>query len=519
MSASARHASSEPAVPELGHDMIFVLFSRLLYLLTRLAVPPLVLAHVGLTAYGMWTTCFILISYIGMSASGFAVVYVRFVAIYHARGDVPAISRLLSTGTLAMGTLASGLLGVLWFAMPTVMNVFNVIQMERETVGRLWFGACAIFLLDASIGVYGYVLHGLQKIRRERQIWIVAYLLETVCIILFLHLGLGLYGMLAAFAVRYTFSISAAALVVRRALPGLSIGPCHFDWACLRLFFGFGSWVQVGGLISIAMQSADRIIAGLAMGPTAAAIMDLGGKLPSTSASLSSSVSMVAFPEAALSIYADCVRMTACLASMTLPPLACLAPLVISVWLGPRADAATLGTIMSWVAVSTHLHLLTAPASSVFRGLGKIGNEYVYHGLRITALVAGTVVLWLRAPLQPALLASVLGTCTLVSAALYLIVSHRRLTRSFGGLVRLYMLPFLAPYALGLVTAYIASSWPLAPQPSRSLSLMHLASAILVYTGAMMYLSWWLILDGRQRHACRRVWRQTCSRLFPTQRG
>jgi O-antigen/teichoic acid export membrane protein len=497
----------------LTHDMLFVVFSKLLYLAVRLAIPPLILAHVGLAEYGLWTTCFILVSYIGMSASGFAVVYVRFVAQYHAQGDVPAISRLLSTGILTMGAVAAVLLSALWLGMPHLLTLFKIAPLSRPTATWLWFGACAVFLLDASIGAFSYVLHGLQRIRREQQIWIAAYVLETLCIALFLRVGMGVYGLLAAFGVRYAFSIVAAAIVVRIELPGLRIGVRQFDRRCLGVFFGFGTGVQIGGLISTFLQSADRLIAGLAMGPAVAAMMDLAGKLPATGASLASSVSMVALPAAArqgalganqslIGVYERSVRMTACLSAIVLPPLTCLSTLVIAAWLGPRADAAALATILTCVALYTHLHVLTGPASSVYRGMGKLSNEYAYHALRLTGLALGPGALYLSASLTPTLLARVLAVSGMSSAALYLIFSHKRLAGDIRSMARLYVLPYALPYVAAAGVAALVQRWPLPPQPGRFAALAHLVPAGVLYLLATSAMAWRWILCPAQREAC-----------------
>ncbi len=521
--STTHHATPTPtpaavrAAPLRG-DMAFVVGSKLLYLATRLAVPPLVLSHVGLSEYGLWTTCFILVSYIGMSASGFSTVYVRYVAQYHARHDHQAISRLLSTGILTMGALAAALLLGLWLAIPALLALFKVAPAARATASTLWLGACAIFLLDASVGAFGYVLHGLQRIRREQQIWIAACLLEMACIVLFLHLGFGVYGLLAAFGVRYAFSIGAAALVVRLEVPELRLGLAWFDRRCLGIFFGFGTWVQLGGLLGTFLYSADRLLAGTLIGPAAAAVLDLAGKLPNTGASLASSVSLVALPAAArqgelgardalLALYAEAARATALLAGLVLPPLACLAPLVISAWLGERADAGTLATILAWVALGTHLHILTGPASSVFRGLGRIGNEYVYHGLRLAGIAGAVGLLLLSTPgqaPQPTALAAALGFGGLGAAALYLAISHRQLCGGLAGFGRLYLLPFLLPYAVGAGAMLLAGRWPLPPHAGRAEALVHLLPAALLYLGGTGALAWRWMLSPAERAACRR---------------
>ena len=103
--------------------------------------------------------------------------------------------------------------------------------------------------------------------------------------------GWGVLGLLAAFAGRYVFSIGANAALAWRALPGLRIRWRDFDRTLLHSFFGYGAGMQLSGLIATALHSADRLLAGVLLGPQAMALVDLAAKLPTTAGSISSSAS------------------------------------------------------------------------------------------------------------------------------------------------------------------------------------------------------------------------------------
>ena len=130
--------------------MLYGLGGKLLYAATRVALPPLVLAHVGLAEYGLWAACFVLVGYVGMAASGFTLVYLRRTALHHAQGDVAAIGRLLSTGMLVMGALTGALLGALWLGLPALLDLFRVDAAQRALASWLWMGTLAVFLADMS---------------------------------------------------------------------------------------------------------------------------------------------------------------------------------------------------------------------------------------------------------------------------------------------------------------------------------------------------------------------------------
>jgi O-antigen/teichoic acid export membrane protein len=151
-------------------DMVFAMGSKALYAVSRVALPPLTLSYVGLPEYGLWATCFVIVSYLGMAASGFALVYLRKTAQFVAVGDTPAVSRLLSTGIFTMAAVASALLALLWLLLPGLLQFFNVAAEQRPLATQLWMGACAVFLADMSLGAFASVLHALNRVRQEQAV-------------------------------------------------------------------------------------------------------------------------------------------------------------------------------------------------------------------------------------------------------------------------------------------------------------------------------------------------------------
>lgn len=503
--------------------MLFAIGSKALYAVTRVGLPPLTLAHVGLAEYGLWATCFVLVSYLGMTASGFTLVYLRHAARHHAQGDTAAISRLLSTGMLTMGSLGLVLLGLLALALPWLVEVFRVEPSQRELAARLWMGTCAVFLADMSLGAFGNVLHAVGRVREEQKVWMASFLLETLCIVLFLKAGWGTTGLLAAFAVRYLFSVSAAAWLAHRALPGLRIAPSLADRALLRDFFGYGTSVQVAGLMATALHSADRVLAGLLVGPQATAVFDLATKLPTTAASAPSSVSGVAVSAAARHdaqgdregmrrLYRDATRMTVVSLGLLLPFLAAFAGPLTWLWLGRVPAQADVASVMALLGVGLCWHMMTGPASALFRGRGVIRAEYAYHGLRVLVLGAGCAAWWMalggQAPAAAlAGLAAAVAVAQTVSALIYLGAAHRLLTGSGAGFVRTLVLPMGGALALAFGLAALAdgalASAMQAPGAGRADVLPVLLLAGAAWTGLFGALAWATLFDADERAALR----------------
>lgn len=505
------HMNSQATPPSTAsrhnRDMAFAVGSKLFYALTRVALPPLALAHVGLDEYGLWATAFVLISYLGMSASGFTNVYLRRVAQHHVKGDLQAISELLSTGVLTMALVAGTLLTGLYVALPHLLDAFHVREAMRPLATQLWLGACAVFLADMSLGAFANTLHAINQIRLEQKIWLVACTVEMVLIVLFLHWGWGVRGMLWAFAGRYVLSALAAMVLVRDKLPGFRLHVRHFKPVLLREFFGYGSLLQVADVVGTALHSADRLIAGALLGPQATAVFDLASKLPMTAASAPSSISSVTISVAARQdamadrdalhrLYDDASRMSVLMLGGMLPFMSAFAGYFAQAWLGHNSHSMLMAQVMSVMCVGMHWHMLTGPASALFRGQGLIVRDYVYHGLRVAALLVAWGILTLWGSVSIPHLAWAFSGAQMASAIVYLLWAYRTLFGSLGGVGRTVIWPTVVAYGLAWALRGSVGS-PLGS--GRLLVLAELAGIFLIWLVLVGAVHWHLLLSHDER--------------------
>ena len=280
-SPDARGSASATRSPEpsLARNVASSVGAKLLYLVSRVFLPPLTLAYVSLEEYGIWATCFILIGYIGMTAFGVSNVYIRYVAQYQAEGQSERINHLVTTGVSVVSALGLTLLLALWLFLPTIIDAFSISAAARETAFVLIFATAAIFVVDLSWGAFAYVLHGLQRIYEHNLVWVTSFLLETALIVAFLLMGWGIYALLVAFAIRYVVSIAGSAWLCFRYLPDLSLRPKYFDRSVVKLFVSYGGVVQIAGFLGMLQRSIEKVIAGVFMDVRATGLFDVGQKL------------------------------------------------------------------------------------------------------------------------------------------------------------------------------------------------------------------------------------------------
>ena len=489
------------------------MFAKALYLATRLCVPPLVLAHISLAEYGLWTACFLLIMYVGLTDVGISNVYVRFTARYHAEGNVDGVNRLLSTGVILLSGMALVILAGVCATLPAILGFLKIDAVYREKASILVIGTTGIFLLDLSLGAYCYLLHGLQRIKEEQKVAIAGYVMELVLIVAFLRAGFGVYALLMAFALRYTWSLLSFMRLAHRFLPGLQIRPRHFDKTMLHHFYGFGAKVQASALLGTALFSIDRLIAGFLLGPKGIALFELAAKLPVSALAVPSAISNVTLAtasghaargrtQAIRDLHQQATRSVSLLAAIPLGFMAVFAEPIGRAWLGKGAelvgDLAGFPMIMALTALWSHLHIVTGPGSAILRASGKAGNEFIYHGLRLGMLAVCVSVSLLVMPTTVEGLAWGLAIGGAAAAAAYLVVNQRTLAIPLRRLLTEILLPGLLAYP---VAGLLRVIWErLIPETSgRWHTLAYLGFFGTVYTVAYLLATWTWLLTPAER--------------------
>jgi len=496
--------------PDIASNASISMFANMFYLVSRLILPPMILAHVSLAEYGLWSACCVLLMYIGLTDAGFSNVYVRYTARYHAQGDTDSINKLLSTGVLTLSAVALVLLCAIWFVIPHLLSLLNVSVDQQQTATYLIMGTATMYLLDISLGAYCYLLHGLQRIREEKRIAIIGYILEPLLILLFLQLGAGVYSLLFAFILRYCWSLSSFIRLAHQFIPELKVRFAFFDKTMLKLFLGFGTKVQLSALLGTFLFSLDRIIVGMMMGPKGIALFELGTKLPVSANSIPATISNVTYPAAARyltqndtdavkRLYVQSSRAICFLSGLPLAFMALFSGAIIHVWLGNKDGIEQVPTILALTAIWCHLHITTGPGTAVFRAMGHVGNEFFYHILRLSCIAIAVLVSmqWLGVTLYALIIGLASGNAT--ASISYLVHNQRRLALPLTSLLRDILLPGALAYPVAVVTQQLWS-FVLPYQLTRGEMLF-----VILLIGAL-YTALWFITAWQFMHTHERDW-------------
>src|SRR5580704_2364999 len=105
-STSSRPASVRNLAHTIGRNTAFGVIARFAQVTSRLVSIPIVIAHLGLGGYGIWSIIMTTAAYMRFGSIGIKSAFQKYVAEATGNGDFETTNRLLSTGTAGMLVLS-----------------------------------------------------------------------------------------------------------------------------------------------------------------------------------------------------------------------------------------------------------------------------------------------------------------------------------------------------------------------------------------------------------------------------
>ncbi len=187
---------------QFGRNVGATIVARLVNMARGVCLVPFLLAHIGLEAYGIWTTIFILVTYVGVSTLGISNVYIKYVAEFHARREYDKANALLSTGL----AVTIPLCGVIFLCFLLEWNRFApwlrlpvAHAGDGKEAGLIVLG---VFLSSIALNAFGDMLTGTQQIASTQVFLIISIAAECVLIVWLVMAGRGIRGLAEAYLAR-----------------------------------------------------------------------------------------------------------------------------------------------------------------------------------------------------------------------------------------------------------------------------------------------------------------------------
>jgi O-antigen/teichoic acid export membrane protein len=377
-------------------NSLYTAMFNIWYLGTRLALVPFILSYVSIEEYGLWTYCFVILSYIGLAAFGFNTTYIRYAADYRSRGEDHKLNELLSTGLISMTLFSAIVFPVLYCFSSEILGVLGVGTDLYQVALDLFLGSAVIFMLNFSFSGFQNILEGEQRIDLVRKIQWFASFIEIALLLLFLTKGLGVISLLWAYGIRYLIILCLNIFFAYKIFPLLRVSIFAYSREALNKFLHFGGRLQLIGFLSILNQSIDRIFIAKFLQLEAVGFYEASRKLPNIGMTLPSAVAGSMIPAAAhlqginqqtqiKNAVLIGTRYLMALSSIPYAALIYFAPLIIETWLG--SEFVSIVPVMQILALGTFINLISALGTACLRGTGDTKIETQYMGISLVLLL------------------------------------------------------------------------------------------------------------------------------------
>lgn len=291
-------ASLSQVGKKAGKNAMAGMAATAIYFLSRIALTPIILTYISLTEFGLWSICFVILSYAAVGAVGINNAYVKFTAEFHAANDTKSINTLFSTGLVFMLLFAALFYTALHFLHPWLLTLFHVKPESLPIAAFMVMGTTLVFCIDFTMGGFRSILNGLQEIAFTKSVNVAASVFEVILILIFLFLGMGVKGLLYAYGIKTLGEMLICTVYVFKKLPGFSINVKLINRESFKELFVYVGKIQVLGAISIFNASLARLVIASFMGLADTGFFEIGRKFPFTGRNISSAAFSPFFPAA-----------------------------------------------------------------------------------------------------------------------------------------------------------------------------------------------------------------------------
>jgi O-antigen/teichoic acid export membrane protein len=519
-------AAREPLVEvnrQFGRNVMTTIVARVVNMARGVCLIPFLLAHIGLEAYGIWTTIFILVTYVGLTTMGVSNVYIKYVAEFHARREYDKANALLSTGLavtipLCAAVFACFLLGWNWFA-PWLRLPPSHASDGKEAV----LIVLGVFLSSIAFNAFGDMLTGTQQIASTQVFLTIGIVAEFVLIVWLVSAGRGIRGLAEAYLARTVINDGLTWWWAHRTIKWLRLSPRRVQRESLRYVVHFGGLVQLQSMLGILQVSVDRLAALSLIGASAAGLLDVAKKWPTSVSSIPTAFFAALLPAAShvdaaserskwlgnlQELYLSAARHSNLCTAAFSSVMALWAVPILHVWLGPALPMReTLIPLFVVFSIAMQFHMLTGPGTSIFRGMGRVYEEFNYS-IPNLLLLAITLPMsrWIEGRWTPFGIGVAVSVATAVSACVLmgrvLFVLDLKLTR----FLRVVVVPGFSCYVVAGLLAWPAARLVAELNRWQGAGVLF-AVGFLYLAGMVAVLHRWVLTDEEKQDGYRLVHR------------
>lgn len=250
ISSSDRHLAAT-----IGRNTFFGIAASGVQVATRLVLVPVIIQHLGLSGYGVWSIILTLTTYMRVGGFGVNSAVQKYVAEATANRDFKTANALLSTGAFSMlGISAVTLIPTALFSHSIAKMLAMPDDLLKSAAGAIGVLACVIAFCNFG-AVFHAIVAGGHRLDLLRKFNIALSVAEAVAIILLLRFGGALCAMAIVMGTSEIIYLSCCYIAAHYVVPEIRISIKNIKRSTLRELVRFAGSYQLVNICEMVYSS------------------------------------------------------------------------------------------------------------------------------------------------------------------------------------------------------------------------------------------------------------------------
>ena len=265
-------------------------------LILSFVLTPIILQHLGQSAYGLWVVFGSIVGYFGLLDFGMNTATIKYTSEYHARNEQDNLNKYISTVLIMFIFIGIFIILVCFGLTPFIPGLFNIPK-DLISVGRIAFLIMGVNVALELVGAtFGNMLYGYQRVDVWKTFCLIRASANASFTIIFLRLGFGLIGVVVASFLSILILISLYLLFMRHSNYETVIDPRLADVNTLKKIAPYSIRSFVLSLTSQILYYTDNIVIGIFLGASLVTMYSIAYRLCFLATYIFSIITQTMFP-------------------------------------------------------------------------------------------------------------------------------------------------------------------------------------------------------------------------------
>jgi O-antigen/teichoic acid export membrane protein len=263
----------------IGKNTIFGIVSSGAQIATRLITVPVVIHHLGLGGYGIWSIIMVTAAYMRFGSAGIKSAFQKYVAEATGTGDFETANKLVTTGSISMLMLSLAGLVPLAIYSKRLATAAGVPPEFLNAAAASIAVLAGIYAVSNFGSAFEAIVMGGHRIDLTKKYSTMLTVGEAVAIVVALHFGYGLLSMTLIMGISeliYIFCCYRASLQV---VPQMKISRAHFTKKVFPELLRFAGSYQLVNVLELLYGAILPIVILKVFGAANAGIFALAGRV------------------------------------------------------------------------------------------------------------------------------------------------------------------------------------------------------------------------------------------------